>query len=429
MEMGWLWLVIGLAFFLAWNLGANDVANAMGTSVGSKVLTLRQAILLAGVLELAGAILFGQQVTVTLTGKVTHLQVFNEYPHLFVLSVVAELLATCLWIFCATARGWPVASSHAAVGAIAGANAIAFGFNALDGSTLGTITLAWLLTPLASGLVSAGFFAILQYGILDRSEPSERWIHWTPWLSVAVVGLVGGLVLPTAINPLANFLKLHWNWNLPRQDYVLGLGFLGVLALTAWVSQAVNKRTGNSWLFQSGDAPSTRTEVEQQLGKFQIVSACCMAFAHGSNDVGHAVAPLASFAVFWQTQTIPSSVVSVPLWILGLGGIGIVAGLATWGKKVILTVGEDLIALKPSSGFCAELGAATTVLLASSWGLPVSSTHALVGSVVGIGLMQGIGTLKWATVKQVVGAWVVTVPISMALSAGLFVALRSLFPG
>jgi inorganic phosphate transporter, PiT family len=348
MEIGWLWLVVGLAFFLAWNLGANDVANAMGTSVGSKVLTLRQAILLAGVLELAGAILFGRQVIVTLTGKVTHLQVFNEYPHLFVLSVVAELLATCLWLFCATARGWPVASSHAAVGAIAGANAIAFGFSALDLSTLGTITLAWLLTPVVSGLISAGFFAILQYGILKSKEA------------------------------------------------------------------------------ESTEAESA--EVEQQLGKFQIVSACCMAFAHGSNDVGHAVAPLASFAVFWQTQTIPSSVTTVPLWILGLGGIGIVAGLATWGKKVIMTVGEDLIALKPSSGFCAELGAATTVLLASSWGLPVSSTHALVGSVVGIGLVQGMGALKWSTVQQIVAAWVVTVPISMALSAGLFLGLRSVFP-
>jgi inorganic phosphate transporter, PiT family len=417
MEIGWLWLVVGLAFFLAWNLGANDVANAMGTSVGSKVLNLRQAILLAGVLELAGAILFGRQVTVTLTGKVTHLQVFNEYPHLFILSVVAELLATCLWIFCATARGWPVASSHAAVGAIAGANAIALGFSALDISTLGTITLAWLLTPLASGLISASFFAILQYGILNQAEPSERWCNWTPWLSVVVVGLVGGLVLPTAIDPLAIFFELHWGWNLPRQDYVLGIGVLGVLALAVWVSQETKERAGD------------RSEVEQQLGKFQIVSACCMAFAHGSNDVGHAVAPLASFAVFWQTQTIPSSVTTVPLWILGLGGVGIVAGLATWGKKVIMTVGEDLIALKPSSGFCAELGAATTVLLASSWGLPVSSTHALVGSVVGIGLVQGMGALKWSMVKQIVAAWVVTVPISITLSAGLFLGLRSVFPG
>jgi inorganic phosphate transporter, PiT family len=428
MEIGWLWLVVGLAFFLAWNLGANDVANAMGTSVGSKVLTLHQAILLAGVLELAGAILFGQQVTVTLTGKVAHLQVFNEYPHLFVLSVVAELLATCLWLFCATSRGWPVASSHAAVGAIAGANAIAFGQSALDGSTIGTITLAWVLTPLVSGLVSAGFFAILQHGILNQSQPAERWHHWSPWLSVAVVGLVGGLVLPTVIAPLATWFELHWGWELPQQDYVLGVGGLGVLALTAWVNQE-QKEGGSDRSAQLGSAPRVPTEVEQQLGKFQIVSACCMAFAHGSNDVGHAVAPLASFVVFWQTQTIPASATTVPLWILGVGGVGIVAGLATWGKKVIMTVGEDLMALKPSSGFCAELGAAATVLLASSWGLPVSSTHALVGSVVGIGLMQGVGTLKWATVKQIVGAWVVTVPISMALSAGLFLVLRSFFPG
>lgn len=415
MNIAWFYLVIGLAFFLAWNLGANDVANAMGTSVGSKAITLRQAVVLAGVLELAGAVFFGQEVTATLTGKVAPIQLFAGQPALFTLSIVAELLATSLWLLFATWRGWPVASSHAAVSAIAAINLLTFGLNALDGSTLRIILLSWFLTPFISGLTSAAFFLLLQRGVLAQPFPLVRWQHWKPWLSVAVTGLVGGLVFPTIADFAATFASLHWHWSIPRHDYALGLGLLGLLGLTFWTSRPLDPAFG-----------SKVSEIEQQLGQFQVVSACCMAFAHGSNDVGNAVAPLASFAAFWQDQILPVARIAIPLWTLGLGGVGIVIGLATWGKKVIVTVGEQLTALKPSDGFCAELGAAATVLLASRWGLPVSTTHALVGSVVGIGLVQGAASLQWSTVRQITAAWFITVPISMALAGIVFQGLRSL---
>jgi inorganic phosphate transporter, PiT family len=415
MSIAWLWVVVGLAFFLAWNLGANDVANAMGTSVGSKAITLRQAIALAGVLELTGAVFFGREVTATLTGKVAPLGLFEGQPQLFVVSIVAELLATSLWLLFATSRSWPVASSHAAVGAIAAINLIAFGQNALDGAMVRTIVVSWVLTPFASGLVSAMFFGMLQRTVLAQPSPVERWKHWNPWLSVGLVGVVGGLVFPAVVEPAAIFLEVHWHWTLPHHDYALALGLLGLLGLTAWTLPILNS-----------NAEAESIVVERQLGKFQVVSACCMAFAHGSNDVGNAVAPLASFAAFWQTQTIPVTGVVVPLWTLLLGGVGIVIGLATWGKKVIVTVGEQLTALQPSSGFCAELGAAATVLLASRWGLPVSTTHALVGSVVGVGLVQGAASLQGATVRQIAAAWFITVPAAMVLAGAVFVGLRSL---
>jgi inorganic phosphate transporter, PiT family len=427
MSMTWL-LVVGLAFFLAWNLGANDVANAMGTSVGSKVLTLGQAIVLAGILEFAGAVLFGQEVAATLTGKVSPLHLFESEPHLFVLSTIAELLAISLWLFGATWGGWPVASSHAAVGAIAGVNAIMFGLGSLDWATLRIITLCWLITPLVSGLISAGAFILLQRGILTRPQPTERWHHWNPWISVAVLGLFGGLILPTVLKPIVLALEPHWH--LPTHDYLLGAGFLGAWGLMHWTaSMPTGKHLDRQIEPQQVERQQVeRQQIERQLGKFQILSACCMAFAHGSNDVGNAIAPLASFSQFWQTQTVPTSIVSIPLWVLGLGGTGIVLGLATWGKRVIATIGEKLLALTPSYGFCAELGAATTILMASRWGLPLSTTHALIGSVVGIGLVQK-ETFQWATVRQIFTAWLITVPAAMALGAGIFGILRSLFPG
>jgi inorganic phosphate transporter, PiT family len=270
----------------------------------------------------------------------------------------------------------------------------------------------------------------------------ERWHHWHPWLSVAVLTLVGSLILPTALTPIFPILMQHWT--LPTHDYILGIEGLGILGLTYWTALPRQPReipsvqllpdskrglkSGPLEQQQTAISSTERQQIEHQLGKFQIVSACCMAFAHGSNDVGNAIAPLASFSLLWQTKTVPLFLETVPLWVLGLGGTGIVLGLATLGKRVIVTVGEKLLTLTPSYGFCAELGAATTILMASQWGLPLSTTHALIGSVVGIGLIQQ-EPLQWSTIKQIFAAWVVTVPAAILLGASIFEVLRLLVPG
>jgi inorganic phosphate transporter, PiT family len=414
MGNGWFIAIVSLTFFLAWNLGANDVANAMGTSVGSKALTLRKAIVLAGILEFAGAVLFGREVTATLTTQIVASPALAAQPQILLSGVIAQLLAISLWLALATRRGWPVASSHAAVGAITGINVLTWGWAAFRQSGLGFITLGWVLTPVVSGSISAIFFLLLQRVLLKQPQPLERWQHWQPWLSSMVVALVGGLIFPTLVIPIAHFAQQQWGWSWPHQTYGLALGVVSI-GILGW------------WTATQAPAPkqSEQDTLESQFGKFQVVSASCMAFAHGSNDVGNAIAPLVSALTVWgRPSTVPSAV-TVPLWVLILGGVGIVVGLALWGRRVMGTVGEQLIPLKPSYGFCAELGAATTVLLASHWGLPVSTTHALVGSVVGIGLTQGAKTLNWSTVRQIAAAWIITTPAAMVLGAAIFWGLQT----
>jgi inorganic phosphate transporter, PiT family len=407
----WFAIAIALAFFLAWNLGANDVANAMATSVGAGVVTLRQAVIIAGVMELAGAIALGHGVTTTLLAGVTTLPQQGD-AIVIRLSMLAVLLANGLWLWGATLRGWPVASSHAAVSAMVGVSLVWAGMPSIHWDVLGKIGLSWVLTPLLSGAIAALYYGLIQHYLLTDTDPVERLWHWHPWLSGSVVVLIGSLVLPVLAQPLAALATAQWHWPLPSHDYSLGLGVLALLGVNWWTASSQN---------------IAHTDlVEQVFGKLQLLSAGCMAFAHGSNDVGNAIAPLAAFGSVQHHGSLATGDVQVPLWMLGVGGIAIVGGLATLGKPVMTTVGEKLIILRPSLGFCAEIGAASTVLLASSLGVPVSTTHALIGSVVGVGLVQQ-QAVKWSTVQEILTAWCLTVPITLALAVLFFVGLRSFF--
>lgn len=398
-----------IALYLACNLGANDVANAMGTSVGSKAITLRQALVIAGILEFAGATLFGQEVSTTLATKVVNLQGFAAAPFVLLIGMVAVLVASGLWLQIATWRGWPVATSHAAVGAIAGFSWVAIGPEAVAWSTVGWVSLTWILTPLISGSLAALLYSLVRGQILGQPQAQQRLNEWIPWLSISLFSVFGVIVLPRLSQPLQRFFGQRWGWDLPAHDFALAGGAIAAIALTVY-----------SWQQFQTPEPTIEQQIERQFGRFQVLSACFVAFAHGSNDVANAVAPLAAISYIHKTQTVPLSSFQVPLWVMVLGGVGIVLGLAIWGKRVILTVGEGIIPLQPSSGFCAELAAATTILLASRLGLPVSTTHALVGGVVGIGLLQGLRSMKLATVQQIGLAWVITVPAAMGLSASIF---------
>ncbi|MGC1393226.1 MAG: inorganic phosphate transporter [Coleofasciculaceae cyanobacterium] len=403
-----------LAFYVAWNLGANDVANAMGTSVGSKAVSLKQALIIAGILEFTGAVLFSQGVSTTLATEVVNPELFAATPELLIIGMVAVLLACGVWLQIATSWGLPVSSSHAVVGAIAGFSWVAVGISAVDWSNIGRITIAWLITPIVSGMIAAGFYSLVRYSILAQPNPIKRLEEWIPWLSVTLFGVFGVIVLPSIFNrPLFAAITI------PAHDLPLATGSFAAVALTliSWRQLAVSQRNNNNL---------TANPVEQQLGRFQVLSACFVAFAHGSNDVGNAIAPLALITHIIQTNSVPLTGFSVPLWILLLGGIGIIAGLAVLGKNVIATIGENIIPLQPSSGFCAEIATATTILVASRIGLPVSTSHALVGGVVGIGLIQNWRNVRFQTLKSIVLAWVITLPVAAGLGAIIFLGLRLL---
>ena len=407
-------LVAIISFYVAWNLGANDVANAMGTSVGSKAVTLRQALVIAGVFEFTGAVLFGHKVSQTLATEIVNPALFASASEL-VTGMVSVLLACGLWLQIATARGWPVSSSHAVVGALSGVGVSAVGVAAIDWSSLSLITFAWILTPVVSGAIAALFYSLVKRWILEQSDPLKQLNEWIPWLSSALLGVFGVIVLPALSQPVYEFLT-NLGITIPAHDVPLAIGAFAVVGLTLVSWQQLQDRSNQ-----------TTSPVERQMARFQLLSACFVAFAHGSNDVGNAIAPLAAIAYIYRTGNIPANDFTIPIWILVFGGAGIVAGLAVWGKKVIVTIGEGIISLQPSGGFCAELATATTILLASRLGLPVSTSHALVGGVIGIGLVQSIKSIQFKTVQGIAWAWLITIPISAGLGASIFTVARLVY--
>jgi inorganic phosphate transporter, PiT family len=406
-----------LAVYVACNLGANDVANSMGTSVGSKAVTIKQAIVIAGVLEFAGAVLFGRQVSSTLATNIANPDLFVSQPQTLLLGMIAVLISCGLWLQIATANKLPVASSHAVVGAIAGFSWVAAGAQAVKWSALGTISIAWVITPMVSGLIAAGFYWLIKHWIVEQEQPLLQLEQWMPWLSLILVSVFGVIVLPTVVETFpSEFLPA-----IPRHDFALGLGGLAALSMTLVSWQRLARETVT---IESVANPEVGKVVEDQLAKFQLLSACCVAFAHGSNDVGNAIAPLATILYIQTTGTVPQSSLEIPLWVLILGGFGIVTGLAIWGGQVIETIGEGIIKLEPSSGFAAELATAATILIASSYGLPVSTSHALVGAVVGVGAVKNWRSVNLSTLRSIGVAWIVTIPIATILSAGIFFILR-----
>ena len=433
-----IFIVIVLALYLAFNLGANDVANAMGTSVGSKAVTLKQALIIAGILEFTGAVLFGHEVSQTLATEVSNPILFADAPEVFAIGMLSVLLASALWLQIATSKGLPVSSSHAVVGAIAGFSIVAAGFNSIEWSSIGMITLGWVITPVISGCIAALFYSQIKRWILDQPQQLKQLDEWIPWLSALLLGVFGIIVLPKVTQPLANYLINQVGWKIPSHDVPLFIGTTIALGLTfySWNQLSVSsyqlpiqnpswKVLGEENLHPKLSAKSKiQNPIERIFGRFQLLSACFVAFAHGSNDVGNAIAPLAAISYINRTGKVPIYDLDIPLWILVIGGAGIVVGLAVLGKNVIATIGESIITLEPSSGFCAELATATTVILASRLGLPVSTSHALVGGVVGIGIIKEIKSVQFKTLQGIAAAWIVTLPVSAVLSAVIFSLVR-----
>ncbi|PCK02585.1 MAG: phosphate permease [Alteromonadaceae bacterium] len=403
--------------FMAWGIGANDVANAMGTSVGSGALTIRQAIIVAMIFEFLGAYLAGGEVTSTIRKGIIDPGILSGTPELLVFGMLSALLAAGTWLLIASLFGWPVSTTHSIVGAIVGFAAVGISMDAVAWGKVGLIAASWIVSPLLSGVISFALYVSVQKLILNTSDPYKNAKRYIPVYMFAV-GFFMAMV--TMLKGLKHVFK-DMSVSLTFMDVVLISVAIGLL-LTA-LGVVFLRRVS---LDESLASEHQLTGVERVFGVLMVFTACSMAFAHGSNDVANAVGPLAAVVAVLNSGTVAVKS-AMPGWILLVGAVGIVVGLATYGFKVMATIGKKITELTPSRGFAAELGAAGTVVLASGTGLPVSTTHTLVGAVLGVGLARGIGALNLRVVGSIFASWLVTLPAGAGLSIMFFFLFKALF--
>jgi len=416
MEAQFIYIALAAVFglFMAWGIGANDVANAMATSVGSRALTIKQAILVAAVFEFLGAVLAGGGVTSTIRKGIVEVGLLGDTPELLVYGMLASLLAAGTWLLVASRNGWPVSTTHSIVGAIVGFAAVGIGIDAVQWGQVGTIVMSWVVSPLTAGIIAYLIYSSVQWLILTREDPLDRAKRFVPvymFLAAFTITLV------TILKGLQ-----HVGLDISIEDsYLLAGGIsLGVAVL------------GKAAIMRIKPDPKAEKKqhyytVERVFGVLMIVTACGMAFAHGSNDVANAIGPLAAVISVAQSGIVGGESL-VPVWVLVLGGAGIVVGLATFGRHVIATVGEGITQLTPSRGFAAELSAATTIVIASGTGIPISTTHTLVGAVLGVGMARGIEAIDLRVVGRIFISWVVTIPAGAILAILFYFVFRAVLP-
>lgn len=466
-----IFLTLLAGFYMAWSIGANDVANAMGTSVGSGALTLRQAVLIAAILEFSGAFFFGSHVSNTLQSGIVDNSIFSEQPLLLVYGMLASLIATGMWLQMASYYGWPVSTTHAIVGGVIGFGAIIGGIEAVYWNEVLWIVGSWLISPLLGGIFSYIIFSILRRHVLYTPNPVQEAVKLAPFFVFIVfcslslilisegfkhlhlalsffeifgISLLIGLVAATSSYFLLRLLETRSHVELVH-PYSLeaAISLEKARKHLRNVIECSQGETRNQCLYlleevdrlllnlksvveETHSVSSEYKVVEKLFGYLQIMSACLMAFSHGANDVANAIGPLSAALYVLTFHTVPTYA-PVPMWALALGGAGVVTGLATWGWRVIATIGRKITELTPTRGFAAEFGAAMTILFASFLGFPISTTHTLVGSVIGVGFARGIEALDLTMTRDIVISWFVTIPISSVATVAVYYLLLTIF--
>jgi PiT family inorganic phosphate transporter len=412
-----------LGLYMAWNIGANDVANSMAPAVGSNAITLKRAIILASICEFAGAVLVGGHVTDTVRKGIVDPNFLASIPGmqqgdaatLFVIGMASALLAAALWLNISTWTGMPVSTTHSIVGAVAGFGIAAAGLDAVNWHKMGQIVASWFISPVAGGILGFIFFKLIVVTILGREKPTRAAIKITPYI---VFFLVMVVTLATVYKGLKQLIKgLDWLTDTHTLLFALALGLV-----SAVVSQILIRR----YLQGMDTLPLSEQleKVEEVFSPLVVISSCTVAFAHGSNDVANAIGPLAAVFDILQSGTVQMKV-AVPTWILMLGGVGLVLGLITFGHRVLETVGKKITEITPSRGVAAGVAATLTVLVCTRMKLPVSTTHTLVGAVIGIGLARGIGGIDRGVAKKIFTSWIITVPAAGVVSIMLFIGARA----
>ncbi len=408
-------LAILFGFFMAWGVGANDVANAMGTSVGARAITIKQAIFIAMIFEFAGAYLAGGEVTSTIRKGIIDPGLLQDDPELLVYGMMSALLAAGTWLLIATTYGWPVSTTHSIVGAIVGFAAVGISVDAVQWGKVGEIVSSWVVSPVLAGTMSFLLYMSVRKFIFDKGDPFVNAIRYVP-VYIFLVGYIISMV--TLVKGLKHIgLPISFEHSL-----IYSFGIAAALTLIGVLAMQRIKRKASS-------TPHDMTNVESIFGVLMVFTACSMAFAHGSNDVANAIGPLAAVNSIVSSGGMVLQQAVMPPWLLLLGGGGIVAGLALYGYRVIRTIGTQITALTPSSGFAAELAAASTVVIASGYSLPVSTTHTLVGGVLGVGLARGIAALNLKVVGTIFLSWLVTLPAGAILSIVFFNVFKFIFSG
>ncbi len=399
--------------FMAWGIGANDVANAMATSVGSGALTIKQALIIAAVFEFAGAFLAGGQVTATIRKGIIDSTPFMGQPEVLVFGMLAALMGAGLWLFIASHRGWPVSTTHSIVGGIVGFALVAVGAEAVKWDKIGDIVLSWIITPMIAGIIAYLLYMSVLHLVLRRTDPLASAKRYVP-VYIFIVGFVIALV--TMFKGLKHIgLNLSTEWS-----YIIAV-VVGLVA--AIIGKVIITRIKTD---PADDKDFRFTNVEKIFGVLMIFTACGMAFAHGSNDVANAIGPVAAVISILNSGEVGQSS-ALPIWVLLLGAAGIVLGLAMLGRRVIATVGQKITELTPSRGFAAEIAAASTVVIASGTGIPISTTQTLVGAVLGVGMARSISSLNLKVIGNVFMSWVITIPVGAALSIISYYLLRAIF--
>jgi len=407
-------LAIVFGVFMAWGIGANDVANAMGTSVGSGSVTIKQAIIIAVIFEFSGAILAGGEVTATIRKGILDAALFTNDPHLLVYGMMASLLAAGGWLLIASSFGWPVSTTHSIVGAIVGFGAVGVGIDAVAWSKVIKIVISWIASPILAGVISFTLFRSLQNLIIDTQNPFNNAKKYVPYY-MFLVGFVVSLV--TIFKGLKH-VGLSFTTS---SSYLLSLGFGLLVAIIGTLM------IRNIHLDPDENKDFYFTSMERVFSVLMIITAAAMAFAHGSNDVANAIGPLAAIYSVIESGGAIGSKSALPVWILLVGGVGIVVGLITYGHRVIATIGTGITELTPSRGFAATLAAAATVVIASGTGIPVSTTQVLVGAVLGVGLARGVAALDTRVINRIFLSWIVTLPAGGFMSILFFFALKGAF--
>ena len=402
--------VFGL--FMAWGIGANDVANAMGTSVGAKALTIKQALIVAAIFEFSGAVLAGGEVTSTIRSGIVDPALFKDDPELLVFGMLASLLAAGTWLLYATREGWPVSTTHSIVGAIIGFGAIGVSTDAIQWDGVIDIVLSWVITPLIAAAVAWTIFTTVQRLVLDKDEPLAAARFWVPFYMFFAGFVMSAVTMFKGLKHVGLHLTSIETWL-----YSAGIGLTIALVGKAFVSRIK--------VDPAADRAFHYATVEKVFGVLMVLTACCMAFSHGSNDVANAIGPVAAVVSIAQTGVVDQKSAVAP-WLLLLGGGGIVIGLATYGQRVMVTIGEKITHLTPSRGFAAELAAASTIVVASGTGMPISTTHTLVGAVLGVGFARGIAAIDLGVVRGIFLSWVITVPAGAVLAVVYYAILRAL---